>query len=66
MTDKSWKEFKGEDCPACGDGVEVLTDSDKQDYFYDSDESRCTGCGLKGWVTADDGAAWLNWEGEDD
>lgn len=42
------------ECPCCGDeGAE----SDSEGYFYDGDPLIC---GCSGWVSCDEGGAWIN------
>ena len=62
---KQWVPINwGDECPNCGDGVEVFTDCKYDNQAYDGDEARCVDCGKKGWVSADEDRAWVNWEGE--
>ena len=66
---KQWKPIEWNDeCPECGEDVEVLTDSYTENMAYDGDEARCTECHTKGTVTcADIDEAYIIWdEPEDD
>ena len=65
MTDKKWKPVEWGECADCGDAREVLTDSTKDVWVYDSDEGRCLGCGLKGSMcVADEDSVWVEWNEE--
>lgn len=62
---KQWVPINWSDeCPVCGGDIEVHTDCDGDNQAYDGDVAQCTGCGHKGYVSADDGRAWVNWDGE--
>lgn len=62
---KEWKKIDwGDECPECGDGVEVFTDCTLENQACDGDEARCTGCKTRGWVAVgDENDARVNWEG---
>jgi len=64
---KRWETFKDE-CPHCGDGAEVLTDSGRGNFAYDGDEARCVSCDCPGSVVVDtvDDPAYINWHDEVD
>lgn len=65
--EKKWKIFAGEDCPNCGDNLEVLSespeenDTDFEQWFTDGEDVRCCSeCGFKSAVSvSDDGEAWV-------
>ena len=40
-------------CPDCGDDLEVYTDL-PDGSFYDGDKVRCVGCGQRGYMTVDE------------
>ena len=63
---KNWKPIKWSDeCPECGDGVEVFTDCPDDNKACDGDEARCVGCKIKGWVVVyDENDVRINWEVE--
>ena len=63
---KQWKPLEWDDCPTCGDGMEVLTDSVKDGSAYDGDEVRCTGCGWPGNVRVEEDDSWISWHDEAD
>lgn len=56
---KAWRDWPDQ-CDNCGNDVEVLTDAGDE-YVYDGDEVRCVECGLTGWMSADEGDTWVNW-----
>ena len=57
---KEWKYFEFEQCPACGNDVEVLT-SAPVGYVQDGDAVRCvdTKCGFKSCLSVDDEEIWI-------
>ena len=64
---KEWKIFQGDNCPNCGDAVEVLSeiaeedDSQFETSVYDGEEVRCIGrCGfLSGIEVTEEGNAYI-------
>jgi hypothetical protein len=64
-TGKAWSRIEwGDECPKCGDEVEILTDV-PDGLACDGDEARCVSCGCKGVVAvADTDSAWVNWDCE--
>lgn len=46
----------------CGGDVEVTSECGSSEQLYDGDECKCLGCGAKGVIECDDGAAWTSWE----
>jgi len=44
MTTKRWVLVDFDECPECGDDVEILTDCEEKGFFYDGDEARCCAC----------------------
>ena len=57
---KQWKYFEFEQCPSCGNDVEVLTDT-PEGYVQDGNEVRCVdaNCGFKSCVSVDDEEIWI-------
>lgn len=54
-----------DECPVCGEEVEVYTDCKEFNTAYDGDLARCKECHHKGWVSVyDDDAACIMWEDE--
>jgi len=54
-----------DECPNCGNGDnKVYTLAD--DGAYDGDAVRCVGCGLTGYVSADDDECMTVWTGPAD
>ena len=60
MTKAEWKDIDWDDCPRCGDSVQVLTTAD-EGYCYDGDHVRCMGCGFRSGMSVDveGGSAWV-------
>ena len=56
---KEWQLMKFDDCPHCGDSLEVLTDNDKPDWYYDGDDVRCTNCDFKSCISVDEDHAYV-------
>jgi C4-type Zn-finger protein len=44
---KIWKEYPHEECPVCGDDLEVFTDSKEEGAYFDGDDVTCYNCGYK-------------------
>ena len=71
---KEWKVFMGEDCPNCGDNLEVLSeclekdDTDSEQWFVDGEDVKCCAdCGfISSLSVSDDGCAWVQDEDIDD
>jgi hypothetical protein len=57
---KEWKYFEFEQCPSCGNDVEVLTDA-PAGYVQDGDAVRCVdaNCGFRSSVSVDDEEIWI-------
>lgn len=64
---RQWRSWEG-NCSWCGDDVEVLTTSGRDNYAFDGDEARCVSCRCPGGVSvpADDEAAYIDWHEEPD
>jgi hypothetical protein len=63
-TKNKWSPWSDE-CPECGNVEnEVYTIAD--DGAYDGDAVRCVGCGLTGYVSADDDECMTVWTGPAD
>jgi len=64
--EKKWKLWNSENCPNCGDGIDVLSecleeddDSDTQ-FIMDGDDCRCIAeCGFQSCISADDEGSWM-------
>lgn len=64
---KKWKLFPSDNCPNCGDAVEVLSeapedaDTDFQVNVFDGEEVRCAAlCGFESCISvSEDGAAYV-------
>lgn len=63
---KEWKIFAAENCPNCGDNLEVLSESHEtndtefEQFFLDGEEVRCCAeCGYISTISVDDGEAWV-------
>ena len=58
MKKPEWIEIDFEQCPACGDDLEALTNCGIKDgvqYFWDGDEVKCLGnCGTELQITVDE------------
>ena len=64
--EKAWKILKCEDCPNCGDALEVFSacqegdDTEFVQYLMDGDDVRCAaGCGFLSAISADDDDVWV-------
>lgn len=57
---KQWKYFEFEQCPKCGNDVEVLTDA-PLGCVQDGDKVRCVDaeCGFKSCTSVDDEEIWI-------
>ena len=59
---KKWRYLDIEDCPNCGNALEVLTSAD-EGYLTDGDEVRCVGqCDDKliMYISADDDSCYVS------
>lgn len=66
MANKNWKIANWENCPNCGDEIEVLSecpeeeDTEFEQWFGDGEECRCAAkCGFVSCVSADENGAWM-------
>jgi len=55
---KKWKPIYFEQCPQCGNDLEVFTDADTGEC-YDGDSVRCVECGFVSGMSVEDGSAWV-------
>lgn len=57
---KQWKYFEFEQCPWCGNDIDVLTDA-PVGYVQDGDAVRCVdaNCGFRSSVSVDDEEIWI-------
>ena len=66
---KRWIDNPIEQCDEHGCDVEIFTDADQDGpcdvYCNDGDECRCSE-GCHGWMTADGGSFYCNWDDEED
>ena len=62
MSEYKWRPWADE-CPNCGSGSEVYTDSGIDYYAYDSSPVRCAdeSCGFKGLVSGDPEGFATDW-----
>lgn len=63
MRKKKWIDWKNDDCPNCGDGIEVCTDAEQDNIFpqaYDGDLAKCNSCKWEGNVVCDERGARLS------
>ncbi len=62
---KKWKLFLLEDCPECGDHLEVLSefpesnDTDDEVACRDGDDIRCQNCDYESYISVDEDGFWL-------
>lgn len=63
---KEWKMIIGENCPNCGDNLEVLSeclekdDTDSGQWFVDGEDVKCCGdCGFESAISVVDGEVWI-------
>jgi|AntRauTorcE11898_2_1112593.scaffolds.fasta_scaffold04833_6 uncharacterized Zn finger protein len=62
MAEMLWKAWPDE-CPECGDGTEVLTDSVEELTAATDDTVRCVGCGARGHLNIYDGDnSFVDWQ----
>jgi hypothetical protein len=64
---ETMRVLTGELCPRCDTGewaieTEAAQDPDAAWTAYDGDEAVCDACGMHGWVSVDDGDAWIGWD----
>jgi len=52
MEQNNWKHFKHEQCPECGDDLEVYNEL-SDGYIYDGDDTRCVGCSFRTTISVD-------------
>ena len=59
----NWYKLDFDQCPDCGDDLEVLQNNDPEYYGYlDGSEVRCVNCDAKLYMTVDeDEACYVNW-----
>lgn len=57
-TVKEWKYFEYEQCPRCGDDLEVFN-AEPEGIVYDGDEIRCVECDFRSGVSVDDEEIWV-------
>lgn len=64
--EKKWKLWNSENCPNCGDGIEVLSECPEEDdtefeqYLMDGEDCRCSAeCGFLSCVSADEEGVWM-------
>lgn len=67
IRDRKWVELWWEECPECGNNVEVLTESKQINLVYNDELARCidTDCRKHsegGGVYVFDGTAYINWD----
>lgn len=55
---KQWKYFGFEQCPYCGNDLEVLN-AELEGIVCDGDEIRCVECDFHSGVSAEGDAIWL-------
>ena len=55
---KTWKYFNLEQCPKCGNDLEVLTDQ-PEGYICDGDDIRCVECDFVSSVSAAADEIWV-------
>lgn len=63
---KEWKVFASDNCPNCGNNLEVLSDcpeekdTEFEQWFIDGEKVRCCSeCGFESALSVDDGEAWI-------
>ena len=70
---KTWRPFDWDECPECGEGIEIKTDCTAPGQAYDGDAVRCSECGYQGIVVVTDdycdsdeeiNRAYVSWIGE--
>lgn len=54
----AWKYFEFEQCPQCGDDLEVRNGT-PEGIVTDGDEIRCVECSFKSGVSVDDEEVWV-------
>jgi hypothetical protein len=62
MAKKKWIDWSDQ-CPNCGDAVEICTDAEQDNIFpvaYDGDAAKCVSCKWEGGVMVDEGVARLD------
>lgn len=69
---REWKTISWEECPCCGNSVQVLTDCDEPDHVCDGDPAQCCNseCDCSGTCIVDDLAepprGYVSWEDFED
>ena len=65
-----YKRHANENCPNCGDGIDVLTecleenDTLTEQWFYDGDKCVCAAeCGFESTMSVCEDIAWMEQEG---
>jgi len=59
MTKKEWKYFEYEQCPECGNDLEVFNNT-PDGWITDGDEIRCVECDFKSGVSVDEDEIWVH------
>jgi len=61
--EKKWRLWPGDNCPKCGDEVEIFTASDEDGLGYDGDTARCVECKYdKGYLSVEAlDSCFINW-----
>ena len=67
IMEKKWKVFPGDNCPNCGDAIEVLSecaeekDTDFETFAFDGEDVKCmANCGFESSiVVTEEGSAYV-------
>jgi DNA-directed RNA polymerase subunit RPC12/RpoP len=56
---KQWKTLIVEDCPECGDELEVFTEASHDESLTDGDDVRCVVCGFRSYLFVDEHSIYV-------
>ena len=57
---REWKPLDWDECPECGDQIEVFTDA-AEGHACDGDAVRCCVCHWPGGTSVDEDDAFISW-----
>ncbi len=56
---KEWKTLITEDCPECGDELEVFTEASHEGTLAEGDDVRCAACMFRSYLFVDEHSIYV-------